>query len=62
MQAPPIVNQLLTDDHGATAIEYGLIAALIGIAIVGSLDALNGGITGMYGRVETAVSDNLGNH
>ncbi|MEO5705734.1 MAG: Flp family type IVb pilin [Alteraurantiacibacter sp.] len=56
------MNQLLTDDHGATAIEYGLIAALIGIAIVGSLDALNGGITGMYGRVETAVSDNLGNH
>lgn len=62
MQVSSVIKQLLVDDHGATAIEYGLIAALIGIAIVGSLDALNGGITDMYGRVETTVSDNLGNH
>ncbi len=62
MQVPTILKLLLADQRGATAIEYGLIAALIGIAIVGSLDALNGGITDIYGRVETAVSDNLGNH
>lgn len=62
MQVSQVLQRLRTDERAATAIEYGLIAALIGIAIVGSLDALNGGITGIYGRVETAVSDNLGNH
>ena len=62
MQIPSVLRKVLTDERAATAIEYGLIAALIGIAIVGSLDALNGGITDMYGRVETAVSNNLGNH
>jgi pilus assembly protein Flp/PilA len=29
-----IVSQLLCDDSGATAIEYGLIAALIAVAAV----------------------------
>ncbi|MXO72409.1 Flp family type IVb pilin [Alteraurantiacibacter buctensis] len=62
MQVPRRLLKLLTDERAATAIEYGLIAALIGIAIVGSLDALNGGITDMYGKVETAASENLGNH
>jgi pilus assembly protein Flp/PilA len=62
MQVPSVLRKVLTDERAATAIEYGLIAALIGIAIVGSLDALNGGIVDIYGRVETAVSDNLGNH
>ncbi len=62
MHIPSVLRKVLTDERAATAIEYGLIAALIGVAIVGSLDALNGGITDMYGRVETAVSNNLGNH
>ncbi|MES2699859.1 MAG: Flp family type IVb pilin [Pseudomonadota bacterium] len=62
MQVPTILKLILTDDRAATAIEYGLIVALIAIAIVGSLDSLNGGITEMYGRVDTAVYDNLGNH
>jgi pilus assembly protein Flp/PilA len=62
MQVSQILLKLRTDERAATAIEYGLIAALIAIAIVGSLDALNGGITDMYGRVDTAVSNNLGNH
>lgn len=29
-----LLNEFLTDESGATAIEYGLIAALIGISII----------------------------
>jgi pilus assembly protein Flp/PilA len=61
MQMPSVIKRIQTDERAATAIEYGLLAALIGIAIVGSLDSLNGGITDMYGRVDTTVSNNLGN-
>lgn len=39
---------LAVDQRGATAIEYGLIASLIIVAIVGSMSALGGGVGGMW--------------
>lgn len=44
------------DRRGATAIEYGLIAALIVIAMMGGLQALGGGTNGMWGKLLTDVS------
>lgn len=43
------------DQRGATAIEYGLIAALIVVAMIGGLSALGGGATGMWTKIHTAV-------
>ena len=37
-----------TDNRGATAIEYGLIAALIVMAMVAGLSSLGGGVGGMW--------------
>lgn len=34
--------RFLKDESGATAIEYGLIAALIAVAIIGGVTALGG--------------------
>ena len=34
------LNKLLRDESGATAMEYGLIAALVAIIIVGSLNSV----------------------
>lgn len=42
---------LRTDQKGATAIEYGLIAALIVIAMMGGLKALGGGAGGMWSNI-----------
>jgi len=42
------LRRLLADDRGATAIEYGLIAALIAIAAMGGIAALGGGAGGMW--------------
>jgi len=39
------------DEEGATAIEYGLIAGLIAVAIIGSLVAVAGGLDGLFDRV-----------
>jgi len=47
---------LLKDESGATAIEYGLIAALISVAIIAVLILLGGNL----GQTFQAVSDNLG--
>ena len=48
-----IAKKFLKDENGATAIEYGLIAALIAVAIVGALTTLGTGLTGLFGRVNT---------
>ena len=47
------LNRFFKDENGATAIEYGLIAALVAVAIVGALTTLGGGLTTMFGNVNS---------
>lgn len=47
---------LRADRRGATAIEYGLIAALIVIAMMGALQALGGGVNGKWSQLATTIS------
>jgi pilus assembly protein Flp/PilA len=49
------LRRLRRDKRGATAIEYGLIVALIGVAIMGALSSLGGGVGGMWTKIDTAV-------
>jgi len=51
-----LINKFLQDDEGATAIEYGLIAALVSVAIIGVLGTLGDNLTTTF----TTVSDGLG--
>lgn len=46
---------LLRDESGATAIEYGLIAALIAVAAIAAMNTLGGKLNTTF----TSVSDNL---
>ena len=48
-----ILRTLGANQRGATAIEYGLIAALIAVAAIGGMQALGGGSSGMWGRILT---------
>lgn len=56
-----ILKAIIGDDRGATAVEYGLILALIAMMLVTVLTELNGEVTDMYSYVDTTVSQNLGN-
>ena len=38
-------------DRGATAVEYGLMVALIAAAIVVTVSALGGGLSGLFDRI-----------
>ncbi len=49
------ISRFAKDESGATAIEYGLIAALVAVALIGTLTALSGKITAMFGRIGTAM-------
>ena len=46
-----LVTRFANDESGATAIEYGLIAALIAVAIITALQSVGGGLNTMFGSV-----------
>ena len=48
-------SRFLGDESGATAIEYGLIAALISIAIIGTLSLVGSRLTGRFSTVASAL-------
>ena len=50
------VRALRHDEGGATAIEYGLIAALIVVVAIGGISALGGGAGGMWTKIDTKVA------
>jgi pilus assembly protein Flp/PilA len=50
------VSRFLKNESGATAIEYGLIAALIAVVIIGGLTAVGGALDGKLNEAATAVS------
>jgi pilus assembly protein Flp/PilA len=48
---------LAGDERGATAIEYGLIAALMAVAALAGMSALGGGLGGSWSNTASKVSD-----
>jgi pilus assembly protein Flp/PilA len=54
-----MLRKLGADQRGATAIEYGLIAALIVIAMMGALQAMGGGVGGMWGKLGNSVNTSM---
>ena len=45
----------LRDESGATAIEYGLIAALIAVVIITAVTAVGTNLSGTFNTVSTSV-------
>ena len=43
------------DESGATAIEYGLIAALISVAAIAALTSVGSSLNSMFGTVASAL-------
>jgi pilus assembly protein Flp/PilA len=50
------LRMLGASQHGATAIEYGLIAALIAVAAIGGMQSLGGGVGGMWGKLQNNMN------
>ena len=46
-------RKLLSNEHGATAIEYGLIAALIAVAAIGAMTSIGTKLNTTYTNVST---------
>ncbi len=55
-----ILKKIRKDESGATAIEYGLIAALVSVAAIGALTALGTSLDNMFNTVATALQAAVG--
>ena len=55
------LNKFFSDESGATAIEYGLIAALVSVAAIGALKGMGGSLETMFtsvgGELDQAVNN-----
>jgi pilus assembly protein Flp/PilA len=49
------VQRFVKDESGATAIEYGLIAALIGVGIIAAAKAVGAQISATFGTTTAAM-------
>jgi pilus assembly protein Flp/PilA len=49
------VKQFLNDEEGVTAIEYGLIAALIAVVIMGSVESIGTLLNTAFGNIATKL-------
>ncbi len=45
------IKQIIADQSGATAIEYGLIAALIAVAAIAAMGSLGNSLTNTFNTV-----------
>ena len=50
------LTDFLSNESGATAIEYGLIATGIAIAIVSAVQAVGGSLTATFTNVSTGIN------
>lgn len=50
-----ITKRFVADESGATAIEYGLIASLIAVAIITALTTMSGKLNATFGSVSNKL-------
>ena len=50
-----LVSRFVSCQSGATAIEYGLIASLIGVAIIVSVQAVGNGLNNTFNNVSSKL-------
>jgi pilus assembly protein Flp/PilA len=51
------IRKLIKDKKGATAIEYGLIAALIAVAAITAMQNLGGELNETFSNVESSMAN-----
>jgi pilus assembly protein Flp/PilA len=57
MSVTSTLTRFLRDESGATAVEYGLLTALISVFIMGSLSALGANLAGTFTTISTDLAD-----
>jgi len=51
-----VITRFAKDESGVTAIEYGLIAAIVGVGIIAGLTTLKTGLNTLFTTVNTSLT------
>jgi pilus assembly protein Flp/PilA len=51
-----MIKNFMQEEDGVTAIEYGLIAALVAVAIVTGATALGSNLNALFGRIASCLA------
>lgn len=51
-----LFNRFISDEDGATAIEYGLIAALIAVAVIAAIQAVGNQLSNTFSEIESGLA------
>ena len=51
-----VTSRLSREEKGATAVEYGIMVALIAVAIIVAVNLLGGTLTGLFEDVKTDIA------
>jgi pilus assembly protein Flp/PilA len=52
-----LIKSLWNDESGATAVEYGIMVALIAVAIIGTVSVLGGTLGSLFESVDSELSN-----
>ncbi len=50
-----LIRKFFQDETGASAVEYGLLVALIAVVIIGAVTALGNNIQGKFNQAANAI-------
>lgn len=50
------IKNFIKDESGASAVEYGLLVALIAVVIIGAVTAVGTSISGMFTKLSTKIA------
>jgi pilus assembly protein Flp/PilA len=51
-----MLTKFLKDESGATAIEYGILAGLISVAIIATVVTMGESLTGIFTKINTQLT------
>lgn len=54
--ASKLVRRFIRDERGATMVEYGLLVALVAVAVIGAVTTLGGSITSFFESADTGLN------
>jgi pilus assembly protein Flp/PilA len=54
-----LFRNFINNESGATAIEYGLIAGLISVVIIGAVALLGGTLLDVFNAINTELADGI---
>ena len=50
------IRNFFKDESGAGMVEYGLLVALIGVVLIGTINLLTGGLTNTFSKATTELN------